>query len=110
MNQSGIDTCSVTELRRSASACIARAKESGRPLFITRRGEAVAVLMTLEQYEFMRGEGAGLSKFLAAATGPASALVDADERTARVAALRGVFKGAQVDEDDYRRYLEEKYR
>lgn len=45
------DTCSVGELRRRTGACVEAATASGRPLFITRRGEPVAVLMSLQSYE-----------------------------------------------------------
>lgn len=110
MRQVDIDTCSLTELRRHTSACIARAKDSGRPLFITRRGTVVAVLMTMEQYALMNREAEEVAASVRAATGSALGRPDADEPTARVASLRGGLKGSQTDEDDYRRYLEAKYR
>lgn len=110
VNRTDIDTCSLTELRRSTSACIARAEASARPLFITRRGTVVAVLMTIEQYERMRGHTDELCASVRATTTSVLGTPGADEPTARLASLRGAFKGSQFDEDDYRRYLEEKYR
>lgn len=110
MDLTEIDTCSLTELRRSPTACIARARDIGRPLFITRRGTVIAVLMTLEQYESMQREAEELAAFMQRAATSTFARADADERSARVDALRGCLKGAETDVDDYRRYLEEKYR
>lgn len=110
MNRTEIHTCSVTELRRSTSACIARAEASGCALFITRRGTAVAVLLTIGQYELMRGEAHQLRASVPVATTSDLGASGTDGPAARVASLKGAFKGSQSDEDDYRRYLEEKYR
>jgi prevent-host-death family protein len=110
MNPADIDRCSLTDLRRRTSACIARARDSGHPLFITRRGTVVAVLLSLEQYELIHREDEEIAAFVRRATTLTLARVEADERAARAEALKGSLKGAKVDEDDYRRYLEEKYR
>lgn len=45
------DTCSVTELRRHTSAVIERARSTGGPLLITRRGRGIAVLLDIATYE-----------------------------------------------------------
>lgn len=41
----------LTALRRGAAAALDRARNSLRPLVVTRRGRAVAVLMSVEAYE-----------------------------------------------------------
>lgn len=110
MDRSKIDTCSLTELRRRPTACIARSRDIGRPLFITRRGTPIAVLIPIEQYEAMHGEVGELAAFVQRAAALTLARVAASEVPPRVAALRGCLKGSTVDESDYRRYLEEKHR
>lgn len=70
----------------------------------------VAVLMTIEQYGLMNREAEEVAASVRAATRSTLGCPGADEPSARVASLRGSFKGSQTDEDDYRRYLEEKYR
>ncbi len=110
MDRTTIDTCSLTELRRRPTVCIARARKVGRPLFITRRGTPIAVLIPIEQYEALCREDEELAAFVKRATALTFPRVAADEVSPRVAALRGCFKGSTVDESDYRRYLEVKHR
>jgi prevent-host-death family protein len=45
------DIISITDLRRDAAAALKRVKSSRRPVVITRRGRATAVLLSLEAYE-----------------------------------------------------------
>lgn len=97
------ETCSVTELRRGLSRYIARVNESGQPLYITRRGKTIAVLLSIELYELMQRQRDGLSDQVR------STLAASSRSNSDVADLRGALKGAAVDESDYRRYLEEKY-
>ena len=104
MTDRPIETCSVTELRRGLSRHIARVNESGQPLFITRRSEIVAVILSIELYESMQRQTAELVSQLRSA--PPVPPTDSHNTEA----LRGVLKGAAVDEADYRRHLEEKYR
>ncbi len=68
MSRTPVETCSVTELRRNPSACIATAKRNDAPLFITRRGTVIAVLMTIEQYQFMRDETNAFADFIRSST------------------------------------------
>ncbi|PKQ14925.1 MAG: hypothetical protein CVT67_11865 [Actinobacteria bacterium HGW-Actinobacteria-7] len=109
MNPVELGRCSLTELRRRPSSCIARARDSQRPLLITRRGKAIAVLMTLEQYELQNREAEELDNFVRSAATSTFARFDTDEEAANDDPLRGSLKRANVDEDDYRRYLEEKH-
>ncbi len=99
-----VETCSLTELRRGLSGYIARVNESGQPLYITRRGKAVAVLLSIELYESMQQQRDELSSQVRSMP-PASPPI-----SSAVRALRGAFKGATADEADYRRYLEDKHR
>lgn len=110
MNRADTDRCSLTELQRRPSACIARARESQSPLFITRRGTVIAVLISIELYQLMHQADEELAALVQRAATSTFARADADERAARVDALTGSLKGADLDRDDYRRYLEEKYR
>jgi prevent-host-death family protein len=66
MKLAEMDTCSLTDLRRSLSRCIARAKDGRRPLLVTRRGTPVAVLMSIEQYEHAFQEHDELACFVRA--------------------------------------------
>lgn len=91
-----LHTCTVTDLRRCPSACVARARELGSPLFVTRRGQIIALLIPIEQYERTHHND----------TLSAESLPD----TPLACSLGCRLKGATVDETDYRRYLEEKYR
>jgi prevent-host-death family protein len=94
----------VTELRRGLSGRIAQVNESGQPLYITRRGKIVAILLSIELYELMQRQREELVAQLRSA--PPTPPVNAPNAQA----LRGALKGATVDEADYRSYLEEKYR
>ncbi|MDZ4169501.1 MAG: type II toxin-antitoxin system Phd/YefM family antitoxin [Coriobacteriia bacterium] len=104
MTDHPIQTCSMTELRRGLSRHIAQVSESGQPLYITRRGKIVAVLLSLEHYELMLRQREDLRSQLRI-TQPDSPPETPDARSF----LRDL-KGTAVDEADYRRYLEEKYR
>lgn len=44
----------ITDLRQDAAAALERLRASKQPVFITQRGRAAAVLLSLEEYE--RGE------------------------------------------------------
>ena len=44
----------VTDLRQDAAAALKRLRTSRQPVFITQRGRAAAVLLSMEEYE--RGE------------------------------------------------------
>lgn len=94
-----VQTCTMTELRRGLSSCIARVTESGEPLVITRRGKGVAVLISLEQYERMRRDRDEL-------------LARARRHTHRAdaAALLGAREDSGLDEADHRSHLENKHR
>ena len=48
------DIMPVTDLRQDAAAALKRVRTSKQPLFITQRGRAAAVILSLEAYE--RGE------------------------------------------------------
>lgn len=41
----------ISELRADAAALVKETNQSGRPIFITQRGRATAVLMSMEEYE-----------------------------------------------------------
>jgi prevent-host-death family protein len=41
----------ITDLRQDATRLVGKVCESGRPAFITQRGRAAAVLMSLDAYE-----------------------------------------------------------
>jgi prevent-host-death family protein len=41
----------VSDLRQDAADVLGRVRKSGQPLFITQRGRATAVLMSVESYE-----------------------------------------------------------
>ncbi len=97
MATSPIATCSVTEFRRGLSRCIARVNESGRPLYITRRGKTVAVLVSIELYELMQRQRDELVR------GLSSTPSEPSPNAPSARALLGAFKGATVDEADYRR-------
>ena len=44
-------TIAMTELRQDAAAAMRRMRDSGRPVVITQRGRATAVLVSVEAYE-----------------------------------------------------------
>ena len=48
------DIMPVTDLRQDAAAALKRVRTSKQPLFITQRGRAAAVILSVEAYE--RGE------------------------------------------------------
>ena len=104
MTANPAETCSITELRRGLSHYIERVNESGQPLYITRRGKAIAVLLSIELYELMQRQREELSSQIR------STQPGLSQNTSALAALRGGFKGATADEADYRRYLEDKHR
>lgn len=54
MPNSPAEYCSVTQLRRGLTGYIALVKETGQPLYITRRGKTVAVLLSIEAYALMQ--------------------------------------------------------
>ncbi|HEX5132862.1 MAG TPA: type II toxin-antitoxin system Phd/YefM family antitoxin [Candidatus Krumholzibacteria bacterium] len=41
----------VTDLRQDAAAVLREVQESGEPLYVTQRGRAAAVLLSIEAYE-----------------------------------------------------------
>ena len=45
------DTIPVTDLRQDASATLKRVRKSKRPLILTQRGKAAAVLLSVDTYE-----------------------------------------------------------
>lgn len=45
------DIIPVTDLRQDAAAALERARQSRRPVVITQRGRAAAVLLSVEAYE-----------------------------------------------------------
>jgi len=46
----------VTDLRQDAAAALKRVRTSRQPLFITQRGRAAAVILSLESYEASENE------------------------------------------------------
>ena len=46
---------SVSELRSKTSEILDQARRSGRPVFVTRRGRSVAVILDLGEYEALAG-------------------------------------------------------
>jgi len=109
MADTEFDVCSLTEFRRSPSAWIARAKDSGRPLLITRRGRGIAVLVPVEMWEQMNREVEGLAAFVGTSLDEAPAPARASAAIPRVDGMQGSLRHSKLDEDDYRRYLEDKY-
>jgi prevent-host-death family protein len=47
----------VTDLRQDAAAALKRLKTSKQPVIITQRGRAAAVLLSLEEYEYLIAHG-----------------------------------------------------
>jgi len=45
------DTIPVTDLKQDASAALKRVRKSKRPLILTHRGKATAVLLSVDTYE-----------------------------------------------------------
>jgi prevent-host-death family protein len=45
------DTIPVTDLKQDASAMLKRVRKSKRPLILTQRGKAAAVLLSVDTYE-----------------------------------------------------------
>ena len=45
------DTIPVTDLKQDASAMVKRVRKSKRPLILTQRGKAAAVLLSVDTYE-----------------------------------------------------------
>jgi len=45
------DTIPVTDLKQDASAALKRVRKSKRPLILTQRGKAAAVLLSVDTYE-----------------------------------------------------------
>jgi prevent-host-death family protein len=85
MKLADMDTCSLTDLRRSLSRCIARAKDGRRPLLVTRRGTPVAVLMSIEQYGDASQEHDELGLFVRACAMATLSRADGDGSDAGVA-------------------------
>lgn len=50
------DIMPVTDLRQDAAAALKRVRTSRQPLFITQRGRAAAVMLSLESYEQAENE------------------------------------------------------
>ena len=50
------DIMPVTDLRQDAAAALRRVRTSRQPLFITQRGRAAAVMLSLESYEAAESE------------------------------------------------------
>ncbi len=50
------DIMPVTDLRQGAAAALKRVRTSRQPLFITQRGRAAAVMLSLESYEQAENE------------------------------------------------------
>lgn len=50
------DIMPVTDLRQDAAAALKRVRISRQPLFITQRGRAAAVMLSLESYEQAENE------------------------------------------------------
>jgi prevent-host-death family protein len=46
----------ITDLRQGATAVVNRANSSGRPIIITQRGRAAAVLVSIKAYEHSQHE------------------------------------------------------
>lgn len=109
MADTEFDVCSLTELRRRPSAYIARARDGRRPVLITRRGRVVAVLISIETWEQMNREAEEFAVFASTSQNEAPTPAGVNAATPRADSLRGSLKHSKLDEDDYRRYLEEKY-
>ena len=45
------DTIPITDLKQDASAMVKRVRKSKRPLILTQRGKAAAVLLSVDTYE-----------------------------------------------------------
>ena len=50
------DIMPITDLRQDAAAALKRVRTSRQPLFITQRGRAAAVMLSLESYEQAENE------------------------------------------------------
>ena len=50
------DIMPITDLRQDAAAALKRVRTSRQPLFITQRGRAAAVMLSLESYEHAENE------------------------------------------------------
>jgi len=50
------DVIPITDLRRNTAKALDRVKVSGRPLVVTQRGRAVAVMVSVERYEAQERE------------------------------------------------------
>ena len=50
------DIMPITDLRQDAAAALQRVRTSRQPLFITQRGRAAAVMLSLESYEQAENE------------------------------------------------------
>ena len=88
------DILPVTDLRQDAAAALKRVRASSEPLFITQRGRAAAVILSIEAYErseherqllrlLARGEkeiAAGRGFELGTVLSEADALLDKGER------------------------------
>jgi prevent-host-death family protein len=56
MAASSVETCSLTDLRRSLSRHIEHITRTGSPLYITRRGKPIAVLLSIALFERLQEE------------------------------------------------------
>jgi len=88
------DIIPITDLRQDAAAALRRVRTSKRPLVITQRGRAAAVMLSVEAYEraehereilrlLARGEreiAAGAGHDLDSVLAEADALLDKDRR------------------------------
>ncbi|MEX0599494.1 MAG: type II toxin-antitoxin system Phd/YefM family antitoxin [Rhodothermales bacterium] len=52
----GPDIIPISELRRNAAGIISRLQSSAKPVFITQRGRASAVMVSTQTYERSRSE------------------------------------------------------
>jgi len=68
------DIIPITDLRQNTAKALDRVKVSGRPLVVTQRGSAVAVILSVERYEakereqeILEDRGHGLREVMKAA-------------------------------------------
>lgn len=53
------DVRPITDLKAHAAEIVDHARDSGRPVLLTRRGRGVAVILGLEEYEALRDRAEG---------------------------------------------------
>ena len=74
----------ITDLKAHASEIVEHARQSQRPVLLTRRGRGVAVLLDLEQYEELVERAAFIAAVEAGARSAAEGRLHSNEEAMRI--------------------------